>query len=239
MIGVHICKNIHVDSFCAQILVFAVWFGSQMILRWNFDGNHSKYWYNMMKINCHSIGLYSLKNCRNSFGKRFRPFRMIYHKHTKSYLVNWHPVVGMWWVTTVDPLPSTPPFCEKHCKNCECCPVSSHSLSGNKDCHEIRFSIVQNCNQRRSPPFFLLHKVQLFEGDFLSFHFWTKQKTNHLVKYFQHHWLKNLLKRCILLATLSISSGLTTIVCGKVKVLCKEKLGEGAGGVLNQFISSW
>ena len=37
---------------------------------------------------------------------------------------------------------------KKHRKNCECCPVSQLivRMSGNKDCHEFRFSIVSVAN---------------------------------------------------------------------------------------------
>ena len=43
-----------------------------MILLWYSDGNHGKYWWNMMKFRCLSNGLCSLKNCHKPFGQGFR-----------------------------------------------------------------------------------------------------------------------------------------------------------------------
>ena len=39
---------------------------------WYSDGNHGKYWWNMMKFRCLSNGLCSLKNCHKPFGQGFR-----------------------------------------------------------------------------------------------------------------------------------------------------------------------
>ena len=44
-----------------------------MILRWHFDGNHSRLWWNTMQIWFLSNGSYSLKNCHNPFGKAIHP----------------------------------------------------------------------------------------------------------------------------------------------------------------------
>ena len=52
-----------------------------MILNSYSDGNHVKYWWNMIKIRCLRNCLYLLKNCHKPFGQRFWPMP----KETRFY----------------------------------------------------------------------------------------------------------------------------------------------------------
>ena len=49
-----------------------------MILRGYADGNHGKYWCNMMKIRCLSNSLYSLMNCHKQFGRSAQYVRVFF-----------------------------------------------------------------------------------------------------------------------------------------------------------------
>ena len=72
-----------------NILTVTMVKNQKMILRWHSDGNHGKYWWNMMKIRFLSItlnGLCSLKNCHKPFGFRpSRPFGQCPRRQEFSY----------------------------------------------------------------------------------------------------------------------------------------------------------